>query len=155
MLVAQTSHELREPLAKRGRQEGALLVTLAVACDEVREFFFEEGKEDGSGARLEKKCVGEEILCSGLGSGFDQSFEVAGIVGDAGENGSADDSGGDACEVQLANGFEPQIGPRGARFKDAREFGVDGGDGDVDEEAVVARRSRGEARRHGRPDSIS
>jgi len=120
VLVAQASHELREPLAKRGRQEGALLVTLAVACDEVREFFFEEGKEDGSGAGLEKQRVREKILRSGLGGGFDQSFEVAGIVGNAGENWGADDSGGDACEVQLANGFEPQIGPRSARFKNAR-----------------------------------
>ena len=136
MLVAQASHELREPLAKRGRQKGALLVTLAVARDQVREFFFEEGKEDGSGARLEKERVGEEILCTGVGSGFDQRFEVAGIVGDAGKHGGADDSGGDAREVQLTNGFEPQVGPRGARFKDAREFGVDGGDGDVDEERL-------------------
>jgi len=84
MLVAQTSHELREPFAKRGRQKGSLLVTLAIAGDQVRELSFEERKEDGSGAGLEKQPVREKILCSGVGGGFDQSFQVAGIVGDAG-----------------------------------------------------------------------
>ena len=135
---AQARHELRQPLAERGRQKGSLRVTLAVARDQVRELFFEEGKEDGSGARLEKERIGEEILCSGVGGGLDQRFEVSGIIGDAGKDGSADDSGGDAREIQLTNGFEPQIGPRGPRFKNACQFGVDGGDCDVDEDAVMA-----------------
>jgi len=45
MLAAQTRHQLREPLAIRGREEGTLLVALAVACDQVREFLFEKGKK--------------------------------------------------------------------------------------------------------------
>jgi len=135
---AKARHQLRQAFAEGGRQKGALRIALAITLNEMWEFFLQKGKKDGSRARLQEKRVGKNGFRAGACGGLDQSFEVAGIVGDAGKHGSADDSGGNAREVHLTNGFQAQIGARGARFEDAREVSVDSRDGDIDEDAVVA-----------------
>src|SRR5262249_49016908 len=138
VLVAQAGHELRQALAKRGGKKSALLVALAITREGMRGLFFEEGEGDGSGARVEKERVGEEILRASLGGGFDESFELARIVGDAGKHGRTDHSSGNAREIELTNRFEAQIWTRCARLKDARKIRIDSGDREIHEETVVA-----------------
>src|SRR5690242_2848213 len=78
------------------------------------------------------------MYSAGLGDGAHQVFQIARRVGNAWQNGSADDAGGHAALVELAHGLKAQVGAWGARLQNARQLGIQRGDGQVDEKLVVA-----------------
>src|SRR5437667_10648743 len=61
VLLAQGRHELRQALVVGLRQECPIFVTLTVAFYQMREFFFQEGQEDGRRAGPEKQRIGEAV----------------------------------------------------------------------------------------------
>src|ERR1035438_161818 len=84
VFLAKMRDQLRQALAVRGRQKSAVLIALAIVLGEMREVLFEEGKEYGRGARLQKKRVGQNVFGASFGSGADDGFEILGRIGDPG-----------------------------------------------------------------------
>jgi len=68
---------------------------------------------------------------------LDQSFEIAGGIGDARQHGSADDTRIHARQIELTHRFQAKVGTRRARLKNAGEIGVHGGNRDIHEQTVV------------------
>lgn len=72
------------------------------------------------------------------GAGFGGGGEDGGhfVVGETGNDGRDHDASGNAGGGKFANGAQASSGARGARFEFSGEIGVEGRDGDVDEDAV-------------------
>lgn len=75
------------------------------------------------------------------GAGFGGGGEDGGhfVIGETGNDGRDHDAGGNAGGGKFANGAQASSGARGARFEFPGEIGVEGRDGDVDEDAVETR----------------
>lgn len=86
----------------------------------------------------ERQADGDVAGAAGAGFGGGGEDGRHFVVGEAGDDGSDHDAGGDAGGGKFADGAEAGGGAGGARFEFAGEVGVEGRDGDVDEDAVEA-----------------
>src|SRR4029077_5228982 len=102
MLGPQADHKLREAFAVRRRKKGALLVTLAIARDQLREFLLKEGKKHGRRTGLQEEWIGEDGLGSGVRRRLYQGLQIGGRIGDARQYRSGDQARVHTCQVQLA-----------------------------------------------------
>ena len=114
------------------------MIALAIVSHQVREMLLEEGKKDRGRARLQKQRPGENVARPSRCGGAHHGLEIGRRVRNAGQNRRATDAYADARFAELANRIEPQIGTRRARLQNARQFDVEGCDGDVNRKCVVA-----------------
>lgn len=73
---------------------------------------------------------------AGFGGGGEDGWHL--VIGETGDDGRDHDAGGNAGGGKFADGAEAGGGTRGARFEFSGEIGVEGRDGNVDEDAVEA-----------------
>ena len=139
VFLAQVRDELRQALAVGGRKEGAVLIALAVVLGEMREVLLEEGKEHGGRAGLQKKRVGENVVGSGFGGGADHTFQVFRRIGDSWDDRRATHADAQSRLAQRAHGVDAEIGTRGARLENSRQFDIERRDRDVHGETIRLR----------------
>lgn len=109
---------------------------VVVGC-EVGEVLANEAHPGGTRARLQKERVGgQEAGAGGSCAGGNLVDGVFGVI-DAGQQGRAEDAGGDAGLPQLADGGEAEVGAGRAGFEFAGEGGVRGGDGEVNDQRIA------------------
>lgn len=117
------------------RSVGVVGVPGFVLAGEAGKFFAQEGKELFGRRRHEEEHDGRDPLRAGISGGSGEGFQFAFPVGDAGKERRSRNSDGDAGIAQFADGGEPQIGARSARFHQTRQARTKRSDGDVHVEA--------------------
>src|ERR1700722_7977313 len=138
VFLAEMRDQVREALAVCGREEGAVVVALAVVLGEMREILVKGRKEDCRRARLQKKRVGENVVGACVRSRADQTLEIIRRVGDSRDHGRATDAHPQARLGKRAYGVEAKVRSRCARLENPCEFYVEGSDRNVDGEFVRA-----------------
>src|SRR6266852_1407291 len=76
MLLPQTSNQLRNALVIRLREECTVVESLAIACHQMWELLFQEGKKHRGGTWFQEERIGINVLASRFSSSLHQRLQI-------------------------------------------------------------------------------
>ena len=138
VIAARFFDERGELVAVGGRSEGVRGEAGFVVGDEVGEVLADEAQEGRARALFEEEWLGGEEARAGSGGGGGHAIDGCNGVGDAGQEGRAENAGGKAGFAQAAHGGEAEVRAGRAGFEQSGEHGVGCGDGEVQDEGIGA-----------------